>query len=89
MIKNIVKNCILLILSIVLSLSLIEIFLSSFKSYQLDLKRYENKNVLYSHIQKKNLSFDKRTLFEVYAGIIKEKKTISPKFPQAFNLKVS
>ena len=80
MIKNIIKNYILLILSIVLSLSFIEIFLSSLKSYQLDLKRYENKNILYNHIQKKNLSFDKRTLFEVYRDY-KGKENYFPKVP--------
>ena len=80
MIKNIIKNCILLILSIVFSLSIIEIFLSSLKLYQVDLRRYENKNILYNHIQKKNLSFDKRTLFEVYRDF-KEKKNYLPKVP--------
>ena len=80
MIKNIIKNCILLILSIVISLSFIEIFLSSLKLYQVDLRRHENKNILYNHIQKKNLSFDKRTLFEVY-GDFKEKENYFPKVP--------
>ena len=78
MIKNIIKNCILLFLSIVFSLSLIEIFLSSLKLYQLDLKRYENKKILYNHIQKKKLSFDKRTLFEVYRDT-KKKENYFPK----------
>ena len=80
MIKNIIKNCILLILSIVFSLSIIEIFLSSLKLYQVDLRRYENKNIIYNNIKKKNLSFDKRTLFEVYRDF-KEKKNYLPKVP--------
>ena len=78
MFKNILKNFSLLGLSIIFSLSIVEIFLSSLKSYQFDLRGLENKKILNNHIEKKNLSFDKRTLLEVYKDL-KRKKNYFPK----------
>ena len=57
MIKNILKNFLLLSLSIIFSLSIVEIFLSSLKSYQFDLRGLENKKILNNHIEKKKIIF--------------------------------
>ena len=44
--KEITRNSVLLILSFMISLSFIEIILSTVKLYQIDVKRFENKKIL-------------------------------------------
>ena len=71
-------NFIILIFSLIIAFSFMEIVLGSIKLFQLDLKRSENQKILFNHLDKNKISFDKRSALEVYNGI-KSEKIIFPK----------
>ena len=71
-------NFIILIFSLIIAFSFMEIVLGSIKLFQLDLKRSENQKILFNHLDKNKISFDKRSALEVYNDI-KSEKIIFPK----------
>ena len=65
-------NFIILIFSLIIAFSFMEIVLGSIKLFQLDLKRSENQKILFNHLDKNKISFDKRSALEVYNDIKSE-----------------